>query len=487
MATLNPGESTTETKTYTTVEGKPITKVDVLFDFDLTGSMGGELSTMKTESQNIMNSLRGLVPDSAFGVASFMDYLDTYGGELDDYPWKLDKGITTDTNAVGDMINSLKLGHGGDYPEAYSRALYETYADPSVGWRTGAKKMVIMFGDDIPHDPDYSGDVDLGRDGLVGTDDDLYFKKVVAGLKSNGITVLALHSGGDDRPWRYMTEETGGIYHELAHAEASQIPEAIASMVEAEVEKIGELTLRAEAGYEDWVSFTPDRHTDVGGGETGAFEVRVTVPWGTKGGTYEFEIELVGDGTVLGTQRVTVTVPATPAPSPTPTLTPAPAVSQLKNVNISIKENGDTIISFLYRLSPQEEAGWLAARFEISKCMENALEKRFRKDADVIKISSRESTVIIPNLIEPEDKTYTMPELDLSEIEGGYQNMTVSLVPTTVTIEFPDEYAETFVDTAVIPETSHTITGKIKPWIRICRPPSGAELRNATTISGIST
>lgn len=165
---------------------------------------------------------------------------------------------------------------------------------------------------------------------------------------------------------------------------------------------------------------------------------------------------------------------------------------QLENSNISIKENGDTIISFSYRLLPQEEAGWLAGRFEISKCMEAALEKSFKKNADVIKISSRESTVIIQDLIEPKDKTYTMPELDLREIEGGFQRaieeaiyeqfVTISLVPTTVTIEFPDEYAETFVETAVIPETSHTITGKVKPWITIGRPPSGAMLQNTTTI-----
>lgn len=132
-------------------------------------------------------------------------------------------------------------------------------------------------------------------------------------------------------------------------------------MVEAEVEKIGELTLKAETGYEDWVSFTPDMYTDVGGGETKSFDVTVTVPEGTSGGTYEFEIELIGDGTVLGTQKVSVTVHETP--TPTPTLSPSPTigrniseVSHLENCNISIKENGDTIISFSFRLSPREEA-----------------------------------------------------------------------------------------------------------------------------------
>lgn len=507
MATLNPGQSVTELKTYTTAEGKPITKVDVLFDFDLTASMGEELSTMQTESQNIMNTLLEQVPDSAFGVASFMDYPDSFSfgdysntyGSSGDYPWKLDRRITTDTDMVRAAINGLELGNGQDLPESYSRALYETYADPSVGWRTGAKKIVIMFGDDIPHDPAYATGIDPGRDGEVGTTDDLYFEDVVAGLKSHGITVLALHSGTNNKPWLYMAEETGGIYHELTHAEASQIPEAIASMVEAEVEKIGGLTLKAEAGYEDWVSFTPDMYTDVGGGETKSFEVTVTVPEGTRGGTYEFEIELIGDGTVLGTQTVIITVPETPTPTPTSPLSPPPTkepetpiVSHLENCNISIKENGDTIISFSFRLSPGEEANWLANRFEIARSMEIALEKRLRKDVDVLKISSRENTFIIPDLIEPQDKTYTMPELDLRALERDFQKATemvtdeqilaISLVPTTASIEFPDAYTKTFEDTKVVPETSHTISGEIEPWITIIHPPSGAVLQNATTI-----
>ncbi|HUV80260.1 MAG TPA: Ig-like domain-containing protein, partial [Candidatus Bathyarchaeia archaeon] len=99
---------------------------------------------------------------------------------------------------------------------------------------------------------------------------------------------------------------------------------------------------------------------------------------------------------------------------------------------------------------------------------------------------------IIPNLIEPQAKTYTMPELDLIELERDFQKATewiideqfpaISLVPTTATIEFPDEYRAMFGNTKIVPETSHTITGEIKPWITIISPPSGAVLQNATTI-----
>ena len=324
VATLNPGESVTETKRYTTAEGKPITKVDVLFEFDLTGSMTKELSIMQTESQNIMNSLLESVSDSAFGVASFMDY-SCYDALPSDYPWKLNKRITTNTNAVRAAINGLKVVEysGGDDPEAYTRALYESYADSGVNWRTGAKKIVLMFGDNIPHHPD------PGRDGKMGTDDDLDFEEVVAELKSQGITVLALHSGTDDIPWKLMADETGGYYYKLGHAEASKIPEAITSMLVAEVDKIGELTLRAEPDYESWVSFTPTKHTNVGAKTTKTFTVKVTAPDGTEGGTYKFNIDVLGDGTVLETQRVTVTVreptpPSSDVETATPTREPTP-------------------------------------------------------------------------------------------------------------------------------------------------------------------
>ncbi|NQE46014.1 hypothetical protein C5S31_08330 [ANME-1 cluster archaeon GoMg2] len=632
VATLNPGESVTETKTYTTAEGKPITKVDVLFEFDLTGSMTEELSTMQTESQNIMNSLLESVPDSAFGVASFMDY-SCYDARSNDYPWELNKRITTSTNAVRDAIIGLTLGDGGDYPEAYTRALYESYADSGVNWRTGAKKIALMFGDNIPHYPD------PGRDGKVGTADDLDFDEVVAELKSQGITVLALHSGTDDIPWKHMADETGGHYYKLGHAEASKIPEAITSMLVAEVETIGELTLRAEPDYESWVSFTPNKYKNVCAKTTKTFTVKVTVPEGTKGGTYKFNIDVLGDGTVLETQEVTITTVREPTPSPspsptptptrtsthtpTPTRTPKPTLSvvptrtptptsapaptstprsipsfepaisvlptshnfgsmyvdgtsspmmfiitntgsedlmigpfsikgvdddefrirdnncrgraiaqsrsctvnvlfaptsegeksaslrilsndpdtptlnvplegtaviseqesQLRNCNVAIKENGDTIISFLYDLSPPEEAAWLAGRFEIARTIENELRRIYNEDAAIITISAIETTVIIPNLIEPMDKTYTMPELNLQDIERRYKNLTISLIPTTVTIEFPDKYTETFVETDIVPETTHTISGVIIPWILICSPPSGAKLRNATTIN----
>lgn len=320
--TLIVGESHAETKTATLPAGKTISKVDVMFMFDLTGSMYNELNTMKDESQNIMNGVRGLVSDSAFGVISLKDYPGsfystacpgadyggTYGNDTD-YPYKLEQAITDDIGLISTKITAMNTWGGADLPESYSRALYETYSDTAVGWRTGAKKIVILFCDDIPHDPAYGTGIDPGQDVKVCTADDLYFAAVVEGLVANRITVLVLDSGTYPVPWNLVASKTGGVRYGLSHGEASQIPLVIADLIKGEVEKINLLTLRAEPGYEAWISFTPaEGHSNVPFGQEKTFSLKITVPAGTASGTYTFRVELVGDGTVLGWQTVTITV-----------------------------------------------------------------------------------------------------------------------------------------------------------------------------------
>jgi len=200
--TLYPGQSTNNTATMT-LPSLP-SAADVLFSFDCTASMGGVIDTAKANAVSLMASLAATGVSFHFGVDSFMDYpgtfsscgySDTYGDSASgDYPYKLNQGMTTNMGAVSTAINGLKLGWGVDGPEAYTRPLYESYADTNVLWRTGAKRVLVMFGDDVPHDCNlnegiagksgtYSTGGDPGRDGLIGTSDDLDLQTVLAGIQ----------------------------------------------------------------------------------------------------------------------------------------------------------------------------------------------------------------------------------------------------------------------------------------------------------------
>lgn len=188
---LKAGEST-DFQISVSTGSTPIGKADVMLVFDLTGSMGGEISQVRTSALEIANTIRAQLPNSWFGVASFMDYAATYSypgysaqygsSSYGDVPWKLN---LHPTDSLGDMtteINKLKLGWGADTPEDYTRVLHELGKVEQIGWRQGAKKIVVLFGDAPTHDLDFAGynyGGDPGPDSIAQTADDLDFETVV--------------------------------------------------------------------------------------------------------------------------------------------------------------------------------------------------------------------------------------------------------------------------------------------------------------------
>ena len=61
--------------------------------------------------------------------------------------------MTSNTAAISEAIDPLVAGGGGDGPEAYGRALYETDTNPQVGWRPGVRHLIVLIADQVPHMP----------------------------------------------------------------------------------------------------------------------------------------------------------------------------------------------------------------------------------------------------------------------------------------------------------------------------------------------
>jgi hypothetical protein len=123
---------------------------DVVFVFDTSGSMSSALQEAKGEIQEVMTRLRGSIPNVAFGVAEVKDTGEETSGL---YAWKLDQPVTSNATAVSETIAPLAAEGGGDAPEAYGRALYETDTNPQVGWRAGARHLIVLVADQVPHMP----------------------------------------------------------------------------------------------------------------------------------------------------------------------------------------------------------------------------------------------------------------------------------------------------------------------------------------------
>lgn len=329
ITTLCPDESLTDslTSTISAIPGK----ADVFFIFDTTGSMGGVLNQAKSEANAILTELSALIPDVNFGVANLRDYNIFAPGEA--YAYQLDQPITGDQALVIEAINNLGLGGGGDGPEAYTRALFESYSDPSLGFRSDARRFIVMFGDNVPHDDDlnegvpdppinpggvYCGVItcvlDPGRDGILDTADDLNLQTVLNDVAANQITLLYIQSAFDTNLlyyWNHWAGLTGSGGQAVLLNETGNLTDIIVDLIGTAGQKIDLLTLdTAPADFADWLK--ADSQTDLTipvGGLTVSLNFTVTPPADTESGVYNFSIRTIGDGVVYAETEIQISVP----------------------------------------------------------------------------------------------------------------------------------------------------------------------------------
>jgi len=148
-------------------------KTDVTFIFDTSGSMGGELGEAKENILKVMEEISHSLPNVEYGVSNVEDIPGYYEGHFSKYneegepteeqesekeyeesnekAWRLDQPLTSETSKAVEAIDALTIGGGGDGPEAYARALWETNTNPNVGWREGARHEIVLIADNVPH------------------------------------------------------------------------------------------------------------------------------------------------------------------------------------------------------------------------------------------------------------------------------------------------------------------------------------------------
>lgn len=194
--------------------------VDILLLFDRTGSMHNVIDKAQRNADEIVTSILTLFPNTAFAVAGLADY------DAGDHAWQLYQDVTVDRSSVTVGLNRIAAASGGDTPEAYARALYEARL---IGWRVGARKYAVLFGDAPAHDPAFYGTdfgVDPGRDEVRGTADDLRLEPVVADLAHDSIAVIAIYDGSRSKPYHdetlrgfeFIARQTGGVSVPLTSA-----------------------------------------------------------------------------------------------------------------------------------------------------------------------------------------------------------------------------------------------------------------------------
>ncbi len=277
-------------------------RIDILLLFDITQSMREVIDEVRGNAGTIMRTIRTRNPNSAFGVASFADYQERM-------PWRLDRDITEDMDSVSAAITRLRLYDGKDFPEAYSRALYEARF---IGWRPGARRFIVLFGDAPAHDPNFYGQstgVDPGRDGIPGNEDDLRFAEVVRDLAVDRITVLVNYVPGDQlarKGFEFLAAQTGGAA--IPVNDAKQVSATIVAGLNEQ--SFSRPTVLIPPEFADWVRVSDAKRTRQGDLREYVYSVDVRVPPRATPGIRRFPVlvkyEDATRSVEIGTTRVTI-------------------------------------------------------------------------------------------------------------------------------------------------------------------------------------
>ncbi len=148
-------------------------KVEVAFSFDTTDSMSTCIDQVRKSVDKLCEDLFRDIPGLRIGLIAHGDYFDG-DAAMSVLP------LTDDPQRIKDFIVNNKSTSGGDAPECYEWALYEAR---QLGWSPDANKMLVMIGDDVPHEPNYPHPRNVRR---------LDWKEELGFLKVIGVRVYPL-------------------------------------------------------------------------------------------------------------------------------------------------------------------------------------------------------------------------------------------------------------------------------------------------------
>lgn len=139
--------------------------LDIVIVFDSTGSMGGEISEVKSQIKRIGNALTAMIPKTRISLCTYRDDRDAYT--------VMGQPLSDDVQSVANYLSGINAGGGGDMPEAVEEGM--KWAVANNKFNPTARKVMLIFGDAPPHAEDMktcleiASDFSRQQDGIVST------------------------------------------------------------------------------------------------------------------------------------------------------------------------------------------------------------------------------------------------------------------------------------------------------------------------------
>lgn len=187
-----------------------LSRLDLVFCVDLTGSMGGLITAARGHIGRVLDALKTeLKDDLRVGLVGYRDHSD--GPKLLQV-----EPLTTDVEKVRAAINDAKVDGGGDAPEAVFAGLVRCLELP---WAEGSYRVVLLIGDAPPHSVGAGGD-SYPRDPTGYSLDDIANRMETEGLFVHALS-LSPHDKVMESAFRRLSISTGGTYSDTTDPNAA--------------------------------------------------------------------------------------------------------------------------------------------------------------------------------------------------------------------------------------------------------------------------
>jgi len=212
-------------------EGTPELNADILFVVDATGSMGDEISYLKSELLNVIGRVKDLNAQLSLRVGSVF-----YRDEGDDYLTKVSP-FSSNLNETLGFINNQQADGGGDYEEAVHTAL--NTAITQLNWSDNARaRLLFLLLDAPPHH----------TDPIVND-----LNAIIKNAAEKGIKIIPISASGVNKDteflFRFFATATGGTYVFITNDSGIGGEHIAATVGDYEVELLNDLIVRLIAKY----------------------------------------------------------------------------------------------------------------------------------------------------------------------------------------------------------------------------------------------